>query len=71
MTMTVTPPKPPFGAITVHRAVTAVHDFLRLVEAMIAARRAAAQLRRLSPRMLEDIGLTLADIERLERGERF
>jgi uncharacterized protein YjiS (DUF1127 family) len=70
MAMTYHTPNPPFGAITTYRFVEALRALRERVEAFLAARRAARDLRRLSPRMLEDIGLTLADIEALEDGRR-
>jgi uncharacterized protein YjiS (DUF1127 family) len=70
MAMIFNQPKLPFGAIAVHRVVSTLHDLVERAGAAMAARRTAARLRRLSPAMREDIGLTLADIERIERGER-
>ncbi|MGF1552131.1 MAG: DUF1127 domain-containing protein [Paracoccaceae bacterium] len=70
MAMTYNTPKLPFGAITTHRLVEAGRALAVRVEAVLAARRTARQLRCLSPEMLEDIGLTLGDIEALEDGRR-
>lgn len=66
MAMTYNQPKLPFGAITVHRVVGMLGNLIERLQAAWAAHRTAAQLRRLSPEMLEDIGLTLADIDAIE-----
>lgn len=55
----------PFGAITVHRAATALFTAVERVEAWRKSRQTAQILRQLSPRQLEDIGLSRDDIDRL------
>ncbi len=60
----------PFGAITVHRIVTSVRDFAERAEAWSRSRRTAEELSRLSPEQLDDIGLTLADIDAYRRSGR-
>lgn len=55
----------PFGALTVHRIVTAASNAAVAFHRWNEARRTIAELRRLSPRQLDDIGLTRADIERM------
>ncbi len=56
----------PFGALTVHRAVSAVTALGERFAEWRRARRTLAELERLTPAQLEDIGLTRADLERLE-----
>jgi uncharacterized protein YjiS (DUF1127 family) len=53
----------PFGAITVHRFVTAVSDVAANLQAWNNNRRTINALRKLSTTQLEDIGLTPADVE--------
>ncbi|MEL6267962.1 MAG: DUF1127 domain-containing protein [Pseudomonadota bacterium] len=55
----------PFGAITVHRLVTAVTDLREALEARLSRRRTVTALSRLTDRQLEDIGLCRADVDRL------
>ena len=66
MAMIETAHKAPFGAITIYRAVDALMSVAKTVSTSITdyveARRTVAQLNKLSPRMLDDIGLTRADI---------
>jgi uncharacterized protein YjiS (DUF1127 family) len=52
----------PFGAITVHRIITAVSDMAANLQAWNDTRRTVKVLRTLSPTQLEDIGLTRGDI---------
>lgn len=58
----------PFGAVTVHRIVTAVASVVAAVRRWNQTRHTIAQLRRLSDRQLDDIGLTRADIEKMSDG---
>ncbi|MEM6679523.1 MAG: DUF1127 domain-containing protein [Pseudomonadota bacterium] len=58
----------PFGAITVHRIVSVFDEIRVRFATQIAARRTAAELRALSPRQLEDIGVLPMDIELFESG---
>ena len=53
----------PFGAITVHRILTAVSDMAATLQAWNETRRTVAVLRSLSAAQLDDIGLTPADVE--------
>ena len=53
----------PFGAITVHRVVTALSGVVGTLRAWNDTRRTVNALRALSPAVLDDIGLTRADIE--------
>lgn len=59
-------PRAPFGAITTFRATNGLMNFVGAVVAWInerlEARRTAEALSRLSPEMLDDIGLTQADV---------
>lgn len=52
----------PFGAITIHRITTAVSSVVEGFQAWQARRQSAATLAHLSPALLEDIGLTTADV---------
>ena len=67
MAMIDTPRTAPFGAITSFRAATfllnTVETVTTAVRARIEAARTAEQLSRLSPALLEDIGLTPADVD--------
>ena len=58
----------PFGALTTHRIVTSVSHAAAAVRRWNETRHTAAQLRRLSPSQLEDIGLTQADVATLTDG---
>ncbi len=53
----------PFGAITVHRVVTAISGVADKLRAWNDTRRTVNALRGLSAAQLDDIGLTRADIE--------
>ena len=53
----------PFGAITVHRVVTALSGVVATLRAWNDTRRTINALRGLSPAQLDDIGLSRADIE--------
>ncbi len=57
----------PFGAITTYRATNVLLSVTETVSTWIRerieARRTAAALSTLSPKMLDDIGLTRADVE--------
>ena len=57
----------PFGAITVHRVVTALSGVVDKLRAWNDTRRTVNVLRALSNAQLDDIGLTRADIERFGR----
>ena len=57
----------PFGAITVHRVVTALSGVVATLRAWNDTRRTIVALRALSAAQLDDIGLTRADIERFGR----
>lgn len=63
MTTVTMTPAAPFGAITTHRAVSAVMNVIATVRAWNETRRTVAVLRSLNADQLEDIGLTRADIE--------
>ena len=58
----------PFGALTVHRIVTAVSSAVASLRRWNQVRRTVIELRRLSPRQLDDIGLTPADVQKLADG---
>jgi len=53
----------PFGAITIHRIVTAVMGVAARIRSWNDYRRTVNALRALTPDQLDDIGLTQADIE--------
>ena len=61
----------PFGAITTYRATNVLSNAVYTVKdwftQKIEARRTADMLGRLSPSMLDDIGLTAADVADLRR----
>ncbi len=63
MAKTMTAAAAPFGAITVHRVVTAVLGVFDNIRAWNDYRRTVNALRALSPDQLDDIGLTTADVE--------
>lgn len=56
-------PRAPFGAISTFRVSQFVGNLVADVRAWIDRRRTYAELASLSPEMLEDIGLTRADLE--------
>lgn len=58
----------PFGALTVHRIVTAVANVAATFHRWNQTRLTVAELRRLTDRQLDDIGLTRADIEKMSDG---
>jgi len=60
----------PFGAITVHRFVTAVSNVGVALRNWSETRRTVNALRSLSATQLEDIGLTMADVEEFARTGR-
>ena len=66
MAMIDTAPRAPFGAITTFRVTNTLSELVSTaktwIENKIEERRTAAALSRLSPAMLEDIGLTAADV---------
>ncbi len=53
----------PFGAITVHRVVTAISGVIDYLRAWNDTRRTIVALRALNAAQLDDIGLTRADVE--------
>jgi len=53
----------PMGAITVHRFVSAFAAVVEAFRTWSENRRTVDALRRLSPSQLDDIGLTVADVE--------
>ena len=53
----------PFGAITIHRMVTAVSSVAENLRAWNETRRTINALRALSPAQLDDIGLTRSQVE--------
>lgn len=53
----------PFGAITIHRIVTAVMGVVARIRSWNDYRKTINALRALTPDQLDDIGLTQADIE--------
>jgi len=57
----------PFGAITVHRVVTALSGVVGTLRAWNDTRRTIVALSALSPAQLDDIGLTRGDIEEFSR----
>ena len=57
----------PFGAITIHRIVTAFAGVAARFRAWNNYRRTLNALRALSPNQLDDIGLTMADVESFGR----
>jgi uncharacterized protein YjiS (DUF1127 family) len=57
----------PFGAITVHRVVTALSGVVGTLRAWNDTRRTIVALRELSPAQLDDIGLTRGDIAKFDR----
>ena len=60
----------PFGAITIHRVVTAVSGTAANLRAWNETRRTINALRGLSQAQLDDIGLSIADIEDFGRKGR-
>jgi len=67
MSMTETTRHLPFGAVTAHRVAQMLHDLHTRYTRWADARRTLGELRRLDVRALEDIGLTPADLDTLER----
>ena len=72
MAMIDTPRTAPFGAISTFRATTFLMNTVETVTSAIVAyiehRRTVQALNELSPRMMEDIGITHADIETFRSG---
>ena len=64
MAITTTPAIAPFGAVVIHRTIGAVSDVVAAIRDWNDARRTANALRWLKADLLEDIGLTRADINR-------
>ena len=62
MATTYTPAVAPFGAITVHRAVSTVSKAIASLSAWNDRRCSVDALRRLNAHLLDDIGLTRGDI---------
>lgn len=67
MAKTITAAAAPFGAITVHRIVTALFGVVDTIRGWNDRRRTLAALRALSADQLDDIGLTRDDIEGFAR----
>ncbi|MFK7944837.1 MAG: DUF1127 domain-containing protein [Paracoccaceae bacterium] len=67
MAMIDTPRTAPFGAISTFRATTFLFSTVEMVSTAIKQRidasRTADELARLSPAMLDDIGLTMGDVD--------
>ena len=53
----------PLGAVTLHRIGAALNAFVARYDAWIEAKRSVEALRRLSAHQLDDIGLTVGDVE--------
>ena len=53
----------PFGAVVIHRTVGALTAFVSAIREWNHARRTTNALRRLKADLLDDIGLTRADVE--------
>lgn len=68
MAHTVARTEVPFGALATHRIVTAFSDAIAEFRHWNQTRRTVAELRRLSPRQLDDIGLSPADVQKLAHG---
>ncbi len=62
MATTYTPAIAPFGAVVIHRTAGALTAFVTAIREWNEARRTANALRRLKADLLDDIGLTRADI---------
>ncbi len=62
MAITTTPAVAPFGAVAIHRTVGALSGLVAAIREWNDAHRTADALRRLNADLLEDIGLTRADI---------
>jgi len=58
----------PFGAITVHRVVSAFSTLVAKIATWNETRRTVNALRVLTPAQLDDIGLTPADVEDFAHG---
>ena len=67
---TIRTPVAPFGAITIHRVVTAISGVVGTLRAWNDTRRTINALRALSPAQLDDIGLTPGDVENFGRKGR-
>ena len=57
----------PFGAITIHRVITALSDVVATLRTWNETRRTINTLRALNAARLDDIGLTRGDIENFGR----
>ena len=57
----------PFGAITIHRVISALSGVVEAVQAWDRKRRTVNALRVLSASQLDDIGLTRADVSNFGR----
>ena len=62
MSVTTNTPAAPFGAITIYRLVRAGAGIAEAARSWVIARRTRRILARLSDEILDDIGLTRADI---------
>lgn len=67
MAITTAPAVAPLGAVAIHRAIGALSALVDAIRGWNDARRTAAALRRLSPDLLEDIGLTAGDVVKFGR----
>jgi uncharacterized protein YjiS (DUF1127 family) len=70
MAKNITTAAAPFGAITIHRMVTAVSGVAENLRAWNETRRTINALRALSPAQLDDIGLTRSQVEDFGRKGR-
>ncbi|MEM7424264.1 MAG: DUF1127 domain-containing protein [Pseudomonadota bacterium] len=68
MAMTYNAQNAPFGAVSVYRVSSALYGVAQDALAWQARRTALAELQRLTPNQLEDIGLSLADVNRSGSG---
>ena len=62
MATTTTPAVAPLGAVVIHRTVGALSNLVAAIREWNDARRTAGALRYLKASLLEDIGLTRADL---------
>ena len=62
MAITYNPAVAPLGAVVIHRTVGALSGLVAAIREWNDARRTADALRRLKANLLDDIGLTRADI---------
>ena len=67
MATTYTPAVAPFGAVVIHRTIGAVSGIVAAIREWNDARRTVNALRRLKDDLLDDIGLSRADIQKFGR----